>query len=94
MYRKRAPHLAYPIPALLLTALAGLLWVIYGIALPGRFLYDDPFSLGTLTTVHDWRSAANFVFSGSVGALGRPVSSATLPSRPILGQTMQPDCFG
>lgn len=51
--------------------------LLYGVALPGQFLFDDPIGLEPIAKVHDWISAIDFLVSGHSGPLRRPIAMAT-----------------
>lgn len=65
------------LPAAAVVALMILTWAAYSPAASGAFLYDDWHNLDGLSGVDDTFSAAQYVFSGHAGPLGRPVSLAT-----------------
>jgi tetratricopeptide (TPR) repeat protein len=66
-------------------------WFAYGPALSGTFLLDDESNLSALGQVEDTLSALIFVFSGSAGPLGRPLSLATfVPQAGAWGITAEP----
>lgn len=75
--RSRTRSLLDVIPVLLLAFLSLAIWLLYGLALPGRLMFDDSYNLKALADVHDWSSAIGFMTSGKVGALGRPLALAT-----------------
>lgn len=52
-------------------------WFLYQPALGGAFMLDDLHNLGGLSTVTDPSSAAQYVFNGIAGPLGRPVALAS-----------------
>ncbi|WP_409525339.1 hypothetical protein [Nitrincola sp. MINF-07-Sa-05] len=54
--------------------------VMYGLLYPGvygRGYYDDYHNLSPLNSVHDFRTALVFIFSGEAGPIGRPLSLAS-----------------
>ncbi|MBV5309711.1 lipopolysaccharide assembly protein LapB [Chromatium okenii] len=73
----RLRPLADVMPILLLVLAVVVIWVLYGLALPGRFMFDDSPNLAPLREVHDWLSALGFITSGQSGPLGRPLALAT-----------------
>ena len=65
------------VSVILVTALLVLGWFVYRPALSGAFLLDDASNLGDLRTVTSFKSATNFILSGTAGPLGRPLALAT-----------------
>ena len=63
--------------AVALAIILAIGWLTYQPALSGTFLLDDVSNLGDLRTVTDFKSATNFVLSGTAGPLGRPLALAT-----------------
>ncbi|TVR58973.1 MAG: tetratricopeptide repeat protein [Candidatus Competibacteraceae bacterium] len=66
---------AWPFVLLLAALLA--IGALYGLALPGYWLFDDEANLAGLAEIRDWRSAWLFATSGDAGPLGRPLALAT-----------------
>lgn len=60
-----------------LLVLAAILLGIYALGAGGVFFMDDAPSMDGMLVVHDWHSAAAYIFSGTSGPLGRPVSLAS-----------------
>lgn len=69
----RSRLIAYIVFALM----AGVVWACYAQAFGAAFLLDDLSNLGDLGSVDDAFSALQFVFSGTAGPLGRPLSLAS-----------------
>lgn len=65
----------FPLGALAMLMLAT--WIAYSLALPGYFLFDDEFTLKGLYKIQDIDSAIIFIFSGTTGPIGRPLTLAT-----------------
>lgn len=61
-------------PLLILSSGMVVIWIIYVLALPGIILFDDTPNLQGLSQINDWRSQLYFIFSGTAGPLGRPLS--------------------
>ena len=55
--------------------------ILYALALPGHWSFDDPANLSGLSQVQQLHSALGFMLAGEAGPLGRPVSLATFAAQ-------------
>lgn len=63
-------------PLIAVTALSALILLLYSLALPGSYFFDDEYNLKGLSQIHDLVSAIQFTFSGKQ-LPGRPLALAT-----------------